>query len=156
MVWGVSSSDVINYGKNTAVGFGVLAGCAAAAYVVKAAAVRVFAAANKNASTDEKKNHDFYSKCLGAAAGLATAFAAYRLIPGSRFALISDESTSKMFKLGIVQTVIGLTIDSIVSEKCHTAAIVGFGGAAATRFGHLVLVGFGALGAGLGSGIIQR
>ncbi|HEY5236425.1 MAG TPA: hypothetical protein VIJ14_09625 [Rhabdochlamydiaceae bacterium] len=151
-LWGVSGSDVTNYGWNTAVGFGVLVGCAATAYAVKYVAAMALA----SSKTMKQDTKDSYSAYAGIALGLAAAAAAYKFVPASRFALISDDSTSKMFKLGIVQTIVGLIIDGFVSTEFNTAAIVGFGGAAVTRFGYLPLAALGAVGAGLGSGFIAR
>jgi len=152
-LWGVSRSDVTNNGWNTVVGVGVVAGCVAAALVVKTIAAKCFATWNKKPSDTEKSKHAFYSSTLGAAAGLAATAALCYFIPGSRFALITDDSISKMFKLGAAQAVSGFVIDYFANSN-YIATIVGLGGAVATRFAYPVLGALGAVGAGLGSGLI--
>ncbi len=153
MVWGVSSSDVTNCGWNTAVGFGVLAACAGTALAVRMLAG---AAINSSKTMNEKEQDTYrqYAQYAGVALGLAVAGAAYKFIPNSRFALITDDSNGKMLKLGVLQTVFGAFIDYFVSKDCPTGAVVGLGGALATRCGNLVLPALGVVGAGLGSGYI--
>lgn len=155
MVWGVSRSDVTNCGWNTAVGFGVLGACAISAYIVRLIAFKAIEA-SKTMERGDKEDYNQYAQYGSVVLGLAVAGAAYMYIPGSRFALITDESTSKMLKLGAVQTVVGAAIDYFVSEEFYSAAIIGLGGALATRCGNLVLAGLGVVGTGLGSGFIKR
>ncbi len=155
-LWGVSGSDLKTYGTNTVVGAGVVAGCAVAAWGVKKLALMAFAALKPNATTSEQKKQVGYSQLAGLAVGLGAAAAAYKFVPASRFALVPDLSTSKMFKVGTVQAVAGFILDNFFSDNFLTGTVVGFGGAAATRFGNLVLPVLGALGAGLGAGYIQR
>jgi hypothetical protein len=155
-LWGVSGSDLKIFGINTAVGAGVVAGCAVAAWGVKKLACVAFAAVKPNATTSEQKKAAGYCQLGGLVAGLGAAAAAYKFVPASRFALVPDLSTSKMFKVGVVQAVAGFILDNFVSDQFLTGTVVGFGGAAATRFGNLVLPVLGAVGAGLGAGCIQR
>jgi len=155
-LWGVSGSDLKTFGFNTAVSAGVVAGCAVAAWAVKKIALMAFAYAKPNATHTEQKTYVGYSKLAGLAVGLGAAAAAYKFVPASRFALVTDVSTSKMFKVGVVEAIAGFILDNVVSKDFNTGVVVGFGGALATRFGNLVLPVLGAVGAGLGAGYIQR
>jgi hypothetical protein len=154
-IWGVSGSDVTNCGWNTVIGGGVLLGCATTAYLVRLLASKALASA-KTMQIKDKQAYMQYAQYVGVALGVGISGAAYLLIPGSRFALITDESTSKALKLGVLQTVVGVIIDNFVSKDFTTAAVVGLGGAAATRFGNLVLPVLGLVGTGLGSGFISK
>ncbi|HEX2580125.1 MAG TPA: hypothetical protein VHK67_06975 [Rhabdochlamydiaceae bacterium] len=157
MVWGVSGSDLKAVGFNTAVSAGVLVGCAAVAYLVKTLALMGFAKATKTKGNgDPSKDSQKMASALGLAAGLATAFAAYKLIPASRFALITDDSNGKLFKIGSVNTAVGLIFDYFVTQGFYTGTAVAVGGAVATRFGTLVLPALGAFGATVGAGYLQR
>jgi hypothetical protein len=154
-IWGVSSSDVTNCGWNTVIGGGVLLGCATTAYLVRLLASKALASAT-TMKTKDKQAYMQYAQYAGVVLGLAVAGAAYWFIPNSRFALITDDSTSKMLKLGVLQVVAGAIIDNFVSKDFNTAAVVGLGGALATRCGNLVLPVLGLVGAGLGAGFIPR
>src|SRR4051812_746110 len=123
---GISSSDVINYSWNTSVGCGVCFACAGIASLVKIVVEKAFAQ-----SQITQQNQKTYSQYAGAAVGFGAAVATYFFIPGSRFALIISKSFSP------------------------AALIFGPVGLLATRCGYLVLAGFGAVGAGVGSGLIK-
>jgi hypothetical protein len=98
-----------------------------------------------------------YSQIASAVIGCGAAAVAYFFVPGSRFALISDDSVSKNLKLQIVQCIVGLIIDKFVGNKCYTATVVTLSGVpAAGPYGYLILASLGAVGAGLGSGLLER
>jgi hypothetical protein len=154
-LWGVSSSDVTNCGWNTVVGCDVLLACASTAYIVKKLAGWISAQSNEQGQIIYSQTVN--SQIAGAVMGCGVAVAACIFVPGSRFALISDDSVGKIFKLQIVQTVVGLIIDKFVGNKCHTATFVATSCAAATGpYGYFILASLGAVGAGLGSGFLER
>lgn len=156
MVWGISSADLKIYGWNTAVTCGVALGCAVAAYGVKKLAEYAFANTKPNAPTADKEHHAKLSRNVGLLVGIGATAAAYKFVPASRFALVTDELTNTMWKLGALQAIVGFILDKSVGNKFPAFAVLGAGGAAATRFGTVVLIGAGALGAALGSGIFRR
>ena len=155
-LWGVTGSDVKNCGWNTAVGLGVAVGCAGVAYLVKKVAEAAYARYNPKPLKTEVDTFAARSSIGALVVGLGTAVVANMYIPGSRFALVTDLSYGKMFKLGTVQEVVGLMVDAVAKHESSTFAIVGAGGALATRFSSYALIGFGAFGAAMGAGYIAR
>jgi hypothetical protein len=154
-VWGISGSDVTNYGWNTAVGFGVVGACAATAYAVRLLAAKVTPPPTKGLAALEMKSRAQlikYTPLASLVLGLAVAGAAYVFIPNSRFALITDDSTSSMLKLGVLQGIAGTIL--FVTKRAYSGAIVTLGGVLATRFGNLGLAGLGVVGAVLGAMIL--
>jgi hypothetical protein len=157
MVWGISGVDVSNNGWNLAVGCGVAAGCGIAAYAVAKLGEVAFAPAtdaNKEQRESAYKKMD-YARYAGVAVGLGAAYyLAFNFVPASRFALVTDDSNSKALKLGAVQTAIGFAINYFTES--NSGAVAGLGGALATRFGNVVLLGFGAFGTAVATGFISK
>jgi hypothetical protein len=144
MVWGISGVDVSNNGWNLAVGCGVAAGCGFAPATD----------ASKEQRESAYKKMD-YVRYAGVAVGLGAAYyLAFNFVPASRFALVPDDSNSKALKLGAVQTAIGFAINYFTES--NSGAVAGLGGALATRFGNVVLLGFGAFGTAVATGFISK
>ena len=150
-IMGISRSDLNNSGWNLAVGAGVASGCALVAYLVKRTGVAIL---NPKAL---KKNSHLTHRCelAGAAVGTLAAFYMNSHISASRYALINDPSLGKMLKLGLVQAVAGLFLDCIMDLTKTVLTIFGAGGAVAGYSSRYALIGFGALGALIGSNSIS-
>jgi hypothetical protein len=154
MVWGISGSDVSHNVWNLAVGSGIAVGCAVAAFGVELIAKN--ALRPKDGTFEQKETARNISWYLGVAAGLAATGAAYYYLPASRFALITDNSNSKAVKLGAAQAIAGFVADRFLSVGSNTGTVIGIGGALATRFGNVVVLGFGALGTAFGVNYLAR
>lgn len=149
-LWGISLADEKNALWNTAMGLGVVGGCAAIAWIVRKIAEFVFKPAGPDL-TREKENHlRERTMPLGFLVGVAAAFAADMFIPDSRFALVIDPSASKMFKHGVIQILVGLILDRVCKTKT-VFTIIGGGAAIAGRFTHYAVFGLGVMGAFVGS-----
>jgi len=144
----ISSSDLADSGWNTAVGCGVLASPAITMAFVNGLAFVFF-------MTSRLRNDWATKGAIGVGvASIPISFlvscAVCLAIPGSRFALIADDSISKMLKLAVLQGIAGAVIDYLVSKKPNIATAVGLCGALATYIGPLPFVALGALGTKLG------
>ncbi len=144
MVWGVTASDFNNCKWNTGIGLGMFLSCLATAGIVTAIAKKALASAKINE----------YAQYGSALLGLAVIGAAYLYLPNSSFALITDDSTSKMLKLAVLQTVVGAAFDYFVFNNAPFAGVGGLCGALSTRVGFLPLAVYGIIGTGIGSGFI--
>ena len=159
---GVSVSDLKTFGFNTVVCAGVVGSCAAVAWLVKKLALMGFArfvpAKAKENQEETTARHEKFASMIGLALGLGAAFAAYKLIPTSRFALVANDSNSKALKLGVIQFLFGFMIDCYLTKGFYNGMAVGVGSTAATRFAPLALpvAGLGLYGAAVGAGYLQR
>lgn len=155
-LWGISGSDVKNAGWNTAVGIGVAAGCFAVAYGVKKLALYFFDRRVLTPEPEKRENFEKWTNRATCALGLAASYAANAYLPGSRFALIMDNSTAKALKLALIQGFVGLFADSLVHKKPATPifTVLGIGVALAGRVSAYTVFGLGAVGTVIGSGLI--
>jgi hypothetical protein len=155
-LWGVTGSDVKNFGWNTAVGLGVAVGCGAVSWGVKKAANVGYAYFNKEKATAKEKEgfSKGYATWGGVAAGLGAAVLANAYLP-ARFALVSDFSTGTMFKVGVVAAVGGAILDYVAKTAFMPFAALGALGAVASRYSAYAPAGFGLFGAAFGSGAMN-
>jgi len=147
-LWSVSVSDFYNSRWNTGIGLGVFLGGLATAGIVTGIA-------KKALSSDKINEQQYkYAQYGSALLGLAVVGAAYLYLPGSSFALITDDSTSKMLKLAVLQTVVGLALDRFVFKNYPFAGVGNLCGALSTRIGFLPLAVYGIIGTAIGSQFI--
>jgi len=153
-LWGVSGSDVKNVGWNAAVGLGILIGSTIVAALVKKGARIGYSYFNPKATDQEKKDFkNSYASWGSFVIGSAAGYIATLYLP-SRCAVIVDLSTSKMFKVGAATTVAGWILDMIAhNDKAPFFTLIGAGVALAGRFTQYPVLGLGALGAAVASGL---
>ena len=152
LIMGISSSDLKNAGWNLAVGAGVASGCGLVAYCVKKIGIAVFQSKDPNVDKTKVVN---LSKWAGIAAGVGVAVYVNLHAPAYRIALINDPSLSKMLKLGLVQTIVGLIGDCIKDFEHPIFMMLGATGALAGYCSRYALICFGAFGALVGVNHIQ-
>ena len=162
-IMGISTSDLKNNGWNLVVATGMTASSAAAAWGVgKLVSIfynRVIPLTSNYSIAQKNSRHNQRNRArllLGLTAGVGAAWYINSKISNSRYALITDPSLGKMFKLGVVQSVVGFLIDSVRGGKVPFVGVLGVGAAVAGHWSRYSYIGFGLLGAAAGIYHAQR
>lgn len=162
-IMGISSSDLKNTSWNLVVAAGMTASSAIVAWGVgKLASTiinRVYPLPRNafEAAKETRKEQVGYVKLgLGLTAGVGAAWYINSKVSTSRYALITDPSLGKMFKLGAIQTTVGLLIDLVRQGEVPFCGMLGAGAAIAGHWSRYSYIGFGVLGAAAGIYHAQR
>ncbi len=152
-IMGISSSDLKNTGWNLAVAAGMTASSGVVAWGVGKLAETIinrFSPLQRGASKAQKETREsqvfMTQMVLGLATGVGAAWYINSKVSASRYALITDPSLGKMFKLGAVQTIAGFCIDYFVIEGPFFT-LFGAGAAISNHWNRYSYIGFGLLGA---------
>jgi hypothetical protein len=157
-IMGISGSDLKNTGWNLAVAAGMTASSAVVAWgvgkLVSTVFDRVSPLDQATSSIQEQKRiqkEELTQTGLGLVAGVGAAWYINSKISASRYALITDPSLGKMFKLGAVQAAVGFLIDWMRGGEAPFCGVLGAGSAVAGHWSRYSYIGFGLLGASAGT-----
>lgn len=162
-IMGISSSDLKNNGWNLAVAAGMTASSAVVAWGVGKLVSTIFNHVSPlHQLTSSNQRHKRQQKealnqlGLGLVAGVGAAWYINSKVSASRYALITDPSLGKMFKLGAIQTAIGFLIDYARGGEAPFCGVLGAGAAVAGHWSRYSYIGFGLLGTLAGVAYSQR
>lgn len=162
-IMGISGSDLKNNGWNLAVAVGMTASSAVVAWGVGRLVSKIFdhvsplhQLTSPNQIHKRKQKEQLTQLKLGLVAGIGATWYINSKVSASRYALITDPSLGKMFKLGAIQTAIGFLIDWMRKGEAPFCGVLGAGAAVAGHWSRYSYIGFGLLGALAGIDHAQR
>lgn len=162
-IMGISGSDLKNTGWNLAAAAGMTASSAVVAWGVGKLAGTIINRAfplPRGAFSDEREKRkervSYLKLTLGLVTGVGAAWYINSKVSTSRYALITDPSLGKMFKLGAIQAAVGLLIDSARGGEVPFVGLFAAGAAISNHCNRYSYIVFGLLGAAAGIYHAQR